>query len=245
MKNTPTIILVRPQMGENIGATARAMANCGMKDLSLVAPRDGWPDERATTMAAGAFEHMNEVRIFETVTEAVSDCQKVYATTARRRDLVKPVFIPDQVMEDIVNRPEESTAILFGAERTGLTNEELSMSDALMTIPLNSDFSSLNLAQAVLVVAYEWSKQSINAPQINLDYGDSIPVSKDKLHEFLERLDEELENGHFFRNPDMKPAMVNNIHAMFTRAQLSDQEVRTLHGMVSALIRKKAKKEAK
>lgn len=238
----PAIILVRPQLGQNIGAAARAMLNCGLHDLRLVAPRDGWPDEAAFKMAAGALDKMPGVRVYDTTAQAVADCHFVYATTARPRDMVMPVFTPDEAARDI--RQKEAggnrAALLYGAERTGLDNDDVALANAVITAPLNHEFTSLNLAQAVLLTAYAWYEKGDDTSGYALRTGDSEPVSAEKLNEFLERLDRELEAHHFYRNPDMRPSMRRNIINIFTRAELTDQEVRTLHGILSALTGKKA-----
>jgi tRNA/rRNA methyltransferase len=237
----PSIILVKPQMGENIGASARAMANFGLKDLSLVDPRDGWPSAAADANSVGAFDHMNAVKVYDSVTDAIADAHTVYATTARPRDMRKPVFAPAQAVEDMIAKGQRGmkTAILFGGERAGLDNDDIALAQNIITFPTNPDFSSLNLAQSVLLLSYEYFRQANDAPAATLPEGKSPAATQGEVEEFLARLESELEDGHFFRNPDMRPAMVRNIRAMFTRADLSEQEVRTLHGMVSALIGKK------
>ncbi len=237
----PAIILADPQMGENIGAAARAMLNCGLTDLRLVRPRDGWPNERADAMSSGALSKMPPVRVYESVTDAVAECRFVLATTARSRDQIKPVYTARSAAEEIHKQENAGRpcAILFGAERTGLTNDDVALADAVMTLPLNPDFSSLNLAQAVLLLCYEWWMIACDPPDFDLPTGDSVPVEHRDLEEMLERLETELAAHHFFRNEDMRPTMVRNIRNMLTRSQMTDQEVRTFHGIISALIGKK------
>jgi len=239
----PTVILVKPQMGENIGASARAMLNCGLDDMRLISPRDGWPNERAVANAAGAFDIMEQPQVFDDTSDAISDCNYVYATTARPRDMVKPVFTAQSAAQDMIARSLEGQkiAILFGGERAGLDNEDVSRSDAIITIPLNPDFSSLNLAQGVLICAYEWSSRVYDAPERALPQGDSAPVDKAKFEELMERLEHELEVHQFFRNPDMKPTMMRNIRNLYSRAEMTDQEVRTFQGVISALIGNKTR----
>lgn len=234
----PAILLVQPQMGENIGASARAMLNCGLTDLRLVNPRDGWPNEKATANGVGAFDKMLPVQVYDTVADALREFNYVYATTARPRDMVKPVFTAQSAIGDMHKRQAttQKTAILFGAERTGLTNEEIAQADALITIPLNPEFCSLNLAQGVLLCAYEWSKSQYSAPEKFLPTGDSTPVSHEEFDGYLSRLEDELEKHHFFRNPDLRPTLMKNIRSFYSRAEATDQEIKTLQGILSALI---------
>ncbi|MGH1398170.1 MAG: RNA methyltransferase [Alphaproteobacteria bacterium] len=241
---TPAIILVRPQMGENIGAAARAMGNFGFRDLRLVAPRDGWPNDAADGMAAGAFAHMDTVRVFDSLAEASADLHHLYATTARRRDLVKPVFTPNGAVEDMMENVQKRAAFVFGPERTGLENDEVSLCHSLITIPTNPAFSSLNLGQSVLLMVAAYGQAASDAPARALPRGDSFPVAQADLIGFYERLEGALEEGRFFQSTHLKPTMIRNIRAIFSRADMSDQEVRTLHGIVSTLLRtKKAAKE--
>ncbi|MGB0719765.1 MAG: RNA methyltransferase, partial [Bdellovibrionales bacterium] len=236
-----SIILVRPQMGENIGAAARAMLNFGFADLRIVSPRDGWPNARAVDTASGAFDQMPPPRVFDDLPGALADLHHVYATTARPRDLVKPVLTPEGVLEDSTSRLENSQriGIVFGPERTGLENDDLALCNTLVTIPANPDFSSLNLGQCVLLMVSTLGRLAFDQSATPLDHGDSGAVTHDKLEEFLIRLEGELDSAGFFKAQGLKPTMIRNIRAIFTRADLSDQEVRTLHGIVSALIGKK------
>lgn len=238
--NKPTIILVDPQMGENIGAAARAMHNFGLDELRLVNPRDGWPSASAITMDAGALERMQPVRVFSTLAESIADLHYVVATTARPRDMVKPVFTPRAAASEIVTRTvsNQKTGIVFGAERMGLINDDIALCHAIATIPCNPAFSSFNLAQAVLLMAYEWMAQNDQTPGRVLDAGDSFPATQDKCEEFLSRLESELEQRGFFRTEEIRPAMKRNIRNLFIRAGITDQEVRTLHGIISSLIGK-------
>lgn len=234
----PVIILVDPQMPENIGACARAMLNCGLVNLRLVRPREGWPHEKAEANAAGALPHMPPVRVFETTAEACADLSTIYATTARPRDLVKPVFTPDGAMADAHTRTQahEKIGILFGGERAGLTTEDVARADAIITIPLNPGFSSLNLGQAVLLLAYEWRKLQVqHLPTHALPTGKSEKASAAVRTELYARLEAELAERGFFRTPEMRPAVVRNIVTMLNRADLTDQEVQTLHGIITVL----------
>lgn len=234
----PIIILVNPQMGENIGAAARAMLNCGLMHLRLVNPRDGWPSERAVAMAAGALELMPHIDVYDSLAAAVADCQTVYATTARARDLVKPVMTARHAAGDMQGNitAGQKIAILFGAERSGLSNEELEQAHKLITIPLNPGFSSLNLGQSVLLVSYEWSQYTFVTPPEALPLGKSLPATAKEFNIFFERLDTELQQKRFYRVPEMKEYISRNIRALFSRAQPTDQEISTLHGILTTLI---------
>lgn len=220
-------------MGENIGAAARIMLNFGLTDLRLVAPRDGWPNEAAISNGAGAIEKM-DVLVFPGLQEAIADLQFVLATTARPRDMVKPVFTPPDAMAEIAIRSAQGqkTGFVFGRERSGLENDDVALCSGIVSFPVNADFASVNLAQAVAVIAYECSKLSTSGAPAQPDI---IPAPRESLKNFLSRLEDELEATEFFRSPEMKPTMVRNIRNMFTRGDLTEQEVRTLQGIVTAL----------
>lgn len=234
-KSLPVVVLVRPQMGENIGATARAMGNFGLTDLRLVTPRDGWPNERAIDMASGAFEYMAEPEIYDNLSAALADCHFAYATTARRRDMEKPSSNVRQACENALIRTTQKhkIAFVFGPERTGLENEDIALCDHLIHIPTSPDFSSLNLAQAVLLVLYEWSMQSNIAFQMPEHV--HIPATHEEFENMMVRLENELANNNFFKTPEMRPTMMNNIRTMLLRAGFTDQETNTFHGIISAL----------
>ncbi len=243
----PAIILVEPQMGENIGASARAMLNAGLTDLSLVRPRDGWPNKKADDMSVGALGRMPPVMVYDTVQQAVANCHYVLATTARPRDMVKPVLTPRDAASELHKRINDGqrVAVLFGSERAGLDNDDVALAHGIITIPLNPAFSSLNLGQAVLLVAYEWSQSdqaAVGRPRGPRSAGvgeDNLPASHEKLNELFGRLEAALEEKHFFRNPDQRPTMIRNLRNMLARGELTEQEVRTFHGMISALTGKK------
>ena len=237
-KTPPAILLVRPQMGENIGAAARAMANFGLTDLRLIAPRDGWPNDRAMDMASGAFDHMPAPRVFDSLAAASADLHHLYATTARRRDLVKPVFTPDAAVTDGLTKAGQ-TGFVFGPERTGLENDDLSLCHALITIPTNPNFSSLNLGQSVLLMAYAYMQSTHDQKPRTLPLGDSFPATQADLIGFYNRLETALDENGFFKSPGLKPTMIRNIRAIFARAEMTEQEVRTLHGVLSALTNKR------
>ncbi len=237
----PSIILVNPQMGENIGACARAMLNCGLEQMSIINPRDGWPNERATANSAGALEIMPEPAVFASTQEALKPYHYVYATTARPRDMAKPVLTPDAAAKDMHARIQsgQKIAIMFGGERAGLDNDDVALAHAIITAPLNPNFSSLNLAQGVLLIAYEWSKKLDNTAARQLAMRDSEPATHESVYGLVDRLAEELEAHKFFRSPDMKPTLIRNFKNMFSRTEMTDQEVKTLHGAISALTGKK------
>ncbi|HEX9461674.1 MAG TPA: RNA methyltransferase [Alphaproteobacteria bacterium] len=234
---TPVVILVAPQLAENIGATARAMLNCGLSDLRLVRPRPTWPHPRAVAAAAGADAVLDKARIFATAAEAMADLHYVYATTARPREGVKAVVTARAAAAEALERLErgERSGYLFGPERTGLENEDVALADALLSVPLNPDFSSLNLAQAVLLAAYEWRMASTAAPARVLAKGRAEAASKKEVLDFFARLEAELDECGFLRNTEMRPIMVRNIRSIFYRAGLMAHETRTLHGILTGL----------
>ncbi len=237
-KNSPAIILSCPQMGENIGASARGMLNFELQDLRLVAPRDGWPNQAAIDNGAGAFDVMSETPVFDALPEALSDCHYVYATTARTRDMVKPVMDVHAAMKDARERHAQGQKIgfVFGPERTGLENNDLSHCHALIHVPTAPDFSSLNLGQCVLLIAYAWHSSAIKESKIEIKTGDADPVTHEKMEELFLRLEGELDKARFFRDDNLKPAILRNIRNMLLRAEITDQEARTFHGIISALI---------
>lgn len=237
----PAIILARPQLGENIGAAARAMKNFGLTDLRLVAPRDGWPNERATAMAAGASGILENARVFTTLAEALGDLNLVYATTARQRGVPKPVLTPQAAAAHLrqAGTTGVRTGILFGSERSGLDNAEVSLATAIINIPTAS-FASLNLGQAVLLLGYEWLKSADTTPPVQLDHGPlARPASREDLFHLFAHLEDELLKANFLYPPDKSEAMMQNIRAMLMRADFTDHEVRTLRGMIVALVRNK------
>lgn len=249
----PVIVLVEPQMGENIGACARAMLNCGIDELRLVAPRDGWPNEAANIMSSGALDKMPEVQVFGTTAEALADCHWTYATTARPRDMIKPVVTATEAAKDVHARAAtgQRCAYLFGPERAGLSNEDVALSHTIITIPVNPDFSSLNLAQGVLLCAYEWFQAAYLAGQHTpapLQAGGRIPgvVSElpaphGELDNLYKRLEEELRAGGFFRTQEAQPTAMRNIKNFLGRAEMTSPEVNTFHGLITALTGKKSK----
>jgi tRNA/rRNA methyltransferase len=232
----PAIILVEPQLGENIGTAARAMYNCGLTDLRLVKPRDGWPNPKAVAAASGADPVLERTRLYDSVEAAISELRHVYATTARDRYMVKRVVTPRQGAAEMhrLMAAGEACGILFGPERTGLLNEHIALADTVLSVPLNPAFSSLNLAQAVLLVGYEWFTAGDETPGEMLVTGHSVPATKAMLIRFFEHLEEELDRNGFMRNAEKRPSMVRNLRNLFQRANCTEQELRTLHGVVTA-----------
>ena len=230
----PAIILVEPQLGENIGAAARAMLNCGLSALRLVRPRDGWPNRAAWPMAAGADLVLEGAAVFPGVEEAVADLQRVYATTVRPRDMVKPVVTPRVAAGEMraVMAAGGACGVLFGPERSGLDNDAIALADTVVTAPLNPAFGSLNLAQAVLLVGYEWL-QADDARTAR--WSAELPADKERLIALFRHLEQELDAAGFFVVPEKRPGMIRSIRNMLERAHLTVQEVRTLHGIVTAL----------
>ena len=235
---SPAIILCEPQLGENIGTTARAMANFGLWDLRLVNPRDGWPNEKAVAAASRADHVIDRVRVFTTLEEAIADLSLVFATTARRRDLQKEVIGPDMAAGRLAAHIHGGggAGLLFGRERWGLYNEEVALADAVVTLPVEAAFASLNIAQAVLVLAYEWRRQTDSA----LPFGSGVadPASKAELTQLFAHIEDALDRAGFFTVEDKRPHVINNLRTMLTRGNFTSQEVRTLHGIIAAIDRR-------
>jgi tRNA/rRNA methyltransferase len=243
--NAPAVILSHPQMGENIGAAARAMKNFGLSDLRLIAPQCGWPNERAQILASGAGDIIENARVFETAAEALADIRLVFATTARGRDILREILTPEAAARRLRTASTEglATAILFGGERAGLDNDEMSLADAAITIP-TAEFPSLNLGQAVLLIGYEWLKSADATPPSRTRKTTGVPASRAELVQLFEHLERELDAAQFLYPPAKKETMVRNMRAMILRSHLSDQEVRTIRGMIVALVRNKYRGKA-
>jgi len=233
----PAMILVRPQLAENVGMVSRAMLNCGLSRLRLVAPVESPTSERAIAASSGSERVLFAAETFADARAAISDCQWVLATTARRRDQVKPVLTPKRAAAEIRARiaAGQKVGVLFGPERAGLDNDDVSLADAVCEVPLNPAYCSLNLAQAVLLLSYEWFQAGCDVPDYELVVNEGVPASKDVVMNFYTHLERELEICGFLRVEDKRPSMVRNIRALFNRAELTEQEVRTLHGMVTEL----------
>jgi tRNA/rRNA methyltransferase len=237
----PVIILSEPQLGENIGACARAMANFGLPDLRLVRPRDGWPNEKAQAMAAGAAGLLAGVRAYDSVPEAIGQLRLVYATTARDRSMAKPVLTPAEAARRLREAADAGipAGVLFGNERAGLSNDEVALADCVITVPTDPGFSSINLGQAVLLLAYEWFRSADTTPAEHIDHGAASPAPREELFRLFEHLEGELENSGFLYPPGNRPGMIRNLRSILHRARLTDQEVRTLRGVIVALTRGK------
>ena len=234
MSERPAVVLVRPQLGENIGKTARAMLNFGLTDLRLVSPRDGWPNPDAGPAASGADVVLANARVFGSVAEAIADCHYIYATTVRKRGLTKPVVTPEQAAREMHGRPERS-AILFGPERAGLETDDVAVAHAILTVPVNPDFASLNLAQAVILVAYEWFKQGAHvAPSVLENY--EGPASHASVEDLIRHVDEALEVADYYNVPSRVASSKRTLRNLLTRPAYSEKEVRTLRGIVHALV---------
>jgi tRNA/rRNA methyltransferase len=233
----PAIVLVAPQLGENIGTAARAMMNCGLDDLRLVCPREGWPSPKATSAASGADAVLAKARLYPDTAAAIADLAHVYAATARDRHIVRRQVTPRQAAAEMRAHVAagEPCGVLFGPERTGLVNDDVALADTVLTVPLNPAFSSLNLAQAVLIVGYEWFTAASPASPEILRSGGSRPASKEELLNFFAHLEEALEISGFLRAPEKRPRMVRNLRSLFQRARCTEQEIRTLHGVVTSL----------
>jgi len=248
----PLIVLVRPQLGENIGKAARAMLNFGLTEMRLVAPRDGWPNPSAGPAASGADEVLANAKVYPSVAEAVADRAHVYATTVRKRGVTKPVLTPEEAVAALRERIQkgERCGILFGRERNGLETSELAIADALVMIPVNSRFASLNLAQAVLLLGYVWMRGSgkgslgrvttYESPiSEGLNLGNGRLADKKEMFGFFDHLETELDRLGFFNPAEKRPSVVQNLRTMFIRMALTEQEVRTLRGIVATLSRGK------
>jgi tRNA/rRNA methyltransferase len=233
----PVIILVRPQLGENVGMAARAMLNCGLSGLRLVAPRDGWPNPKAWRAASGADVVLDKARVFDSLAEAVADLERVVATTARNRELAQRIVTPRRAAAEMrgwIARGEKA-GILFGPERTGLTNDDMVLADTALSIPLNPQFSSLNIAQAVLLIAYEWAMAGEQGPAERLSDYATRPATKEELQNLFSHLERALDQSGFLRNKAMRPAMVQNLRAFLQRTGMTEQEVRSFHGVIKYL----------
>jgi len=229
----PFIVLVRPQLGQNIGKSARAMLNFGLTELRLVAPRDGWPNPDAGPSASGADVVLEQARVFATAQEAVADCSVVYAATVRRRELVMPVIGPEG-MAAAITASSERSAILFGPERSGLETEEVALANAIVTVPINPKFASLNLAQAVILLAYEWSKRGELAQPPAKDHEPLAPHGE--VEGLIGHINEELDAKGYFHPPSRTPATKNTLRTIFTKTGWSSREIKAVRGIIRALV---------
>lgn len=236
----PAVILVEPQMGENIGMVARAMANFGLSDLRIVRPRDGWPNERATAAASRATHVVEAARVFDDLRAALADLSYVLATTARERDGFKPVRGPVDAAGELRRFAGQgvATGIMFGRERFGLDNEEISLADEIVTFPVDSAYASLNVAQAVLLMAYEWrTADQDGAAQLPFAGPDATPAPKEEVHGLLAQVEAALDTRGYFRPAAKKAKMVDKLRAVLTRPAFTDGEIKVLRGVISSLDR--------
>lgn len=228
----PVIVLVRPQLGQNIGKAARAMLNFGLTEMRLVSPRDGWPNPEAGPAASGADVVLEQAQLYDSVADAIADCSLVFASTVRRRDLVMPVVGPEQMAEQIAAAPIRS-AILFGPERSGLETADVARSNAIVTVPINPEFGSLNLAQAVILLAYEWSRQpSLAQPTVKEI---EPPAPHGELDALIIQLNDELDSKGYFHPPSRTEATKNTLRTIFTKTGWSSREVKAIRGIIRAL----------
>lgn len=247
---SPAVILVEPQLGENIGTAARAMGNFGLDRMRLVSPRDGWPSEKAVSAASGATHVLDAVEVFDDFEAAVGDLHFIAATTARPRDLTKPVMTPEELAREMHVRTArgEKCGVLFGREKAGLKNDHVALANAVVMIPVNPHFASLNIAQAVLLIGYEWLKQNeagtlgrepVNkaSTETGLSMRDSRLATRAELLGFFEHIERELDESGFLLPVEKRPVMVRNIRTLFERTSPTEQEIRTLRGIVASLVR--------
>lgn len=236
----PVIVLVEPQLGENIGMVARAMANFGLSELRLVAPRDGWPSGKARAAASKADHVIDGAVVYETLEQALADLNFVYATTARVRDGFKPVRSPIMAAETLRRKYDagEKVGILFGREKSGLSNEDVALADEVVTFPVNPAFASLNIAQAVLLMSYEWMKQSMESREATpFTAVEQAPASKEELFGLFDHLEEALDARGFFRPVAKKPKMIDNLRAVLSRRAFTAPEIKVFRGVISSLDR--------
>ena len=236
----PVFILVRPQMGENIGAAARAMLNFGLDTMRLVDPRDGWPNPRAVAMASGAAgQVLDRAGVFPTLPEAIGDLDFVFATTARSRELTKPIYSPEEAMAEARLRIArgERVGVMFGPERAGLENEDVSRANAIITVPVNPDFPSLNLGQAVLLTGYEWIRQTEPVTPVQPGLAGGEPASRIEIEKLGDHYEERLEEAGFFFPETKAAGMKLNLRNMWSRMGMTRADVQMLHGMLRQLLR--------
>ncbi|MCR8723935.1 RNA methyltransferase [Frigidibacter sp. ROC022] len=237
----PVFVLVRPQMGENIGAAARAMWNFGLDRMRLVAPRDGWPNPRAVALASGAGRLLDHAGVFASTAEAVADCSHVFATTARNRGLTKPVMTPEHAMARAraLRAEGQRVAVLFGPERTGLEKDDVAQANAIVTVPVNAEFFSLNLGQCVLLMAYEFARQGSEMPAETVAMAGAEWASHVEVEKLGDHYEERLDAAGFFFPPEKAASMKLSLRNMWSRMPLTRPDVQTLHGMLRQLLRKR------
>ncbi len=237
----PAFVLIRPQMGENIGAAARGMWNFGLERMRLVSPRDGWPNPAATAMASGAGRLLDAAQIYDSTAEAVADCHFVYATTARSRELTKPVLSPEAAMADAAARIDrgEMVAVLFGPERAGMENADIALANAIVSVPVNPDFPSLNLAQCVLLTGYEWQRARGAAPVAQPAAGE--PATQTEIEKLADHYEDRMHDAGFFFPAHKADSMKLNLRNLWSRLPLTRHDVQILHGIMRQMVRWKDK----
>jgi len=235
----PAFVLVRPQMGENIGAAARAMWNFGLDRMRIVAPRDGWPNSRAVAMASGAGRLLDEAQLSDDLPAAVEDCSFVFATTARVRGLTKPVYAPERAMQLAAEKIAggERVAVLFGPERAGLENEDVARANAIINVPVNPEFASLNLAQCVLLTAYEWRRANAEVEPERTDMAGADWASQLEVEKLADHYEERMQEAGFFFPDHKAESMKLNLRNMWSRMPLTGSDIRMLHGVLRQMVR--------
>ncbi|MDP5216263.1 RNA methyltransferase [Ruegeria sp. 2205SS24-7] len=235
----PAFVLVRPQMGENIGAAARAMWNFGLDRMRIVAPRDGWPNPKAVAMSSGAGRLLDEAQLFDDLPGALSDCTFVFATTARQRGLTKPVLSPEAAMQMAAEKiaAGEKVAVLFGPERAGLENEDIAKANAIISVPVNPEYASLNLGQCVLLVAYEWMRRTGDVVHETTDLGKGDWATGQEVEKLVEHYEERLEAAGFFYPPAKAANMKLNLRNLWSRMRMTRADVQMLHGIMRQMVR--------
>lgn len=233
----PAFVLIRPQMGENIGAAARAMWNFGLDRMRITAPRDGWPNQRAVAMASGAGRLLDEAQLFDTTADALADCHYTYATTARPRELTKPVLTPEEAMADAAARIArgEKVAVMFGPERAGLENDDVAQANAIISVPVNPQFASLNLGQCVLLTAYEW--QRCQGSGLREAFGQPELAETIEVQKLAEHYEDTLEKAGFFYPEHKADSMKLNLRNLWSRMPMTGHDVRMMHGMMRQMVR--------
>ncbi len=239
----PAFVLVEPQMGENIGAAARAMWNFGLERMRLVAPRDGWPNPKAIAMSSGAARVLDQVQVYENTPDTLADTSYVFATTARSRDLTKPIVTPKKAMEQarVMIGEGEKVAVLFGPERAGLQNNDIVRANAIISVPVNPAFASLNLAQCVLLTAYEWRRKNDEFPDEIMEMAKARYANAVEVEKLYDRMHRSLDEVGFFWPEHKAESMQLSLRNLLSRMPLTDVDVRTLHGVVRALADKSPK----
>lgn len=239
MKN-PAIILVNPQMAENVGMSARAMMNCGLYEMRIVAPRENHLSEKAIAASSGADKILHNAKIYDSTQDAIADLSLVYATTARRRNMIKVVETAEAAACEMSEKANSNVSygILFGPERTGLHNDDVALADKIIEIPLNPEHCSLNLSQAVLLVGYEWYKKQISVPSAQLIMNTTKLADKEKIKHFFDFLDDKLSGCKAFQNEEKRPSMLINLHNIFQRGEITESELNTLYGIINYLSQK-------